>query len=280
MSVMTPDDEAFIRAIVAAPGDDLPRLVYADWLDELRGDPWGAYLRAEAAWAMPWKDGTRPADDPRLGAMAVGLDPVWVARVSRPPVGVCCEHVGFEKRRSPTTAEALANIEHRFNLTLPDDYKAFLLNYNAVWSDTAYSPAGFPCPDLIYLFAVNNIDGLPHDGPDVDFATAWQLKQLDLPWRLLQIEQGQSWPSMASHSRRNFIPILCSGEEPDGESEWKVIRVRGYQIGQVAVLGDGLDEFGYPPHPIASSFAEYLSTLVHADVAKPEYPIRRRLFEL
>ena len=26
------DDEAFIRAIVAAPADDAPRLVYADWL--------------------------------------------------------------------------------------------------------------------------------------------------------------------------------------------------------------------------------------------------------
>jgi uncharacterized protein (TIGR02996 family) len=31
------DDEAFIRAIVDAPGDDAPRLIYADWLDE-RGD--------------------------------------------------------------------------------------------------------------------------------------------------------------------------------------------------------------------------------------------------
>jgi uncharacterized protein (TIGR02996 family) len=28
------DDEAFVRAIVAAPADDAPRLVYADWLDE------------------------------------------------------------------------------------------------------------------------------------------------------------------------------------------------------------------------------------------------------
>jgi uncharacterized protein (TIGR02996 family) len=28
------DDEAFIRAIVDAPGDEAPRLVYADWLDE------------------------------------------------------------------------------------------------------------------------------------------------------------------------------------------------------------------------------------------------------
>jgi uncharacterized protein (TIGR02996 family) len=32
------DDEAFIRAIVDSPGDDAPRLIYADWLDERR-DP-------------------------------------------------------------------------------------------------------------------------------------------------------------------------------------------------------------------------------------------------
>jgi len=32
------DDEALIRAIVAAPGNDAPRLVCADWPDE-RGGP-------------------------------------------------------------------------------------------------------------------------------------------------------------------------------------------------------------------------------------------------
>jgi uncharacterized protein (TIGR02996 family) len=41
--VMT-DDEAFLRAIIAAPGDSTTRLVYADWLEE-RGDPRAEYLR-------------------------------------------------------------------------------------------------------------------------------------------------------------------------------------------------------------------------------------------
>jgi uncharacterized protein (TIGR02996 family) len=44
------DDEYFIRAIVAHPGEDSPRLVYADWLEE-RGDPRANYLRHEALWA-------------------------------------------------------------------------------------------------------------------------------------------------------------------------------------------------------------------------------------
>ena len=47
---MTADDEAFVRRIVDSPGDDLPRLIYADWLDD-RGDPRGTYLRAEVEWA-------------------------------------------------------------------------------------------------------------------------------------------------------------------------------------------------------------------------------------
>ncbi len=38
------DEELFIAAIVAAPRDDRPRLVYADWLDQ-RGDLRGAWLR-------------------------------------------------------------------------------------------------------------------------------------------------------------------------------------------------------------------------------------------
>jgi len=76
------EDEAFIRAIVDTPGDDVARLVYADWLDD-RDDPRGAYLRAEAEWANTGKK------EKALRAAAARLDPVWVARVSRPPVGLC-----------------------------------------------------------------------------------------------------------------------------------------------------------------------------------------------
>ncbi len=31
---MNPDETAFIRAICERPGDDMPRLYYADWLEE------------------------------------------------------------------------------------------------------------------------------------------------------------------------------------------------------------------------------------------------------
>jgi len=50
---MTEDDDAFIRTIVDNPCADLPRLVYADWLDE-QGDPKLAilaeYIRLEVEW--------------------------------------------------------------------------------------------------------------------------------------------------------------------------------------------------------------------------------------
>jgi uncharacterized protein (TIGR02996 family) len=41
------EQEAFRNAVRACPDDPLPRLVFADWLDEY-GDPLAAYVRAEA----------------------------------------------------------------------------------------------------------------------------------------------------------------------------------------------------------------------------------------
>ena len=142
------EDEAFIRAIVDSPGDDTPRLVYADWLDD-RSDPRGAYLRAELEWAQPWKADHPPGWGPRergrglpqwgddywegldeMMAAAVGLDPVWVARVSRPPAGVCCDHVRFTKFAPPPAATDVARVETSYGRPLASEHRAFLLNYN------------------------------------------------------------------------------------------------------------------------------------------------------
>jgi uncharacterized protein (TIGR02996 family) len=145
------EEEAFIRAIVDGPGDDLPRLVYADWLDD-RADPRGAYLRAEMEWAKPWRGGECPADSLQLGELAAKLDLEWVARVSRPPMGVCCEHLwpeaavdgGFRR----VEAYEVDQLQTRIGATLPAEYRGFLLNYNG----------GFPEPGT---FAV---PGLGRDG--------------------------------------------------------------------------------------------------------------------
>jgi uncharacterized protein (TIGR02996 family) len=117
------EDEAFVRAIVDRPGDDTARLVYADWLDE-RDDPRGAYLRAEMEWVRTGKKVRA------LRALAKPLDPVWVARVSRPPVGVCCDHLTFRKSGPTVTPEDIDATEQRVGGTFGAQFRAFLLNHN------------------------------------------------------------------------------------------------------------------------------------------------------
>jgi uncharacterized protein (TIGR02996 family) len=47
---MTDDRQAFVRAVLAAPDDPLPRLIFADWLDE-QGDPLGELIRVRVELA-------------------------------------------------------------------------------------------------------------------------------------------------------------------------------------------------------------------------------------
>ncbi len=77
------DDEGFIRAVQATPGDDLPRLVYADWLDE-RNDPRGTFLRLDVALHAT-DPHSRPADlRKQLQQARLNLDARWLAQVERP----------------------------------------------------------------------------------------------------------------------------------------------------------------------------------------------------
>ena len=151
------EDEAFIRAVVDCPGDDAARLAYADWLDE-RDDPRGAYLRAEFEWVKPWREGKQPGESEELRNLAAGLDPVWVARVSRPPAGVCCGHVTFTERGPVLREPDIDRLEARFG-KVGAEVRAFLLNYNGGdpqpaclaypeaagpnWSDMDLEVAGF-----------------------------------------------------------------------------------------------------------------------------------------
>ena len=68
----TDDEAAFRNAILAAPDDPLPKLIFADWLDE-RGDPRAAGLR----WLV--ERGVRPVHD----AIADTWD--WWSRPPREP---------------------------------------------------------------------------------------------------------------------------------------------------------------------------------------------------
>ena len=130
------EDEAFIRAVVDNPGDDTPRLAYADWLDD-RDDPRSAYLRAEHEWAKPWRDGKRPTSSAELLALGCGLDPVWVAQISRAPAGICIETSLLRRLDvGPATDEEIDALADEFGVVFPPEYRAFLLNYNGGWLST------------------------------------------------------------------------------------------------------------------------------------------------
>lgn len=146
------DDEAFLRAIVAAPADEAPRLVYADWLDE-RGDPRGAYLRATVTWGQRLKDvGTRDKAERQFRHAARSLDQVWVARVTPPPAGVCCDRVRIQDQGSPVSPARIDQFEIRLGIKLPPAYRGFLLNYNGGTPDPDVFQVGYDSFRLVQVF--------------------------------------------------------------------------------------------------------------------------------
>lgn len=129
---MNEEEEALIRAMIDSPGDDTARLVYADWLDE-RDDPRGAYLRAELEWAQSGEK------ERGLRTRAKKLNQLWVYRVSRPPVGVCFRHKVFHFTGPRLQPDAI-DLDSLRDHDVPDDYLAFLMNYNGgLLSDLAGS---------------------------------------------------------------------------------------------------------------------------------------------
>jgi uncharacterized protein (TIGR02996 family) len=118
------EEPAFVAAILAEPRDDAVRLVYADWLEE-RGDPRGAFLRAEVRAARA--GGAAELTALRSLAERVGLS--WALTVTRPPLGIAAA-VRWERRvRLPSAAE-VAEVERRLGGPLPADYRAFALAVN------------------------------------------------------------------------------------------------------------------------------------------------------
>jgi uncharacterized protein (TIGR02996 family) len=127
--VVQPDDESpFLSAIWADPADVSARFIYADWLEE-QGDRRAEFLRVEARSDGSW------SSEKELLELAANLNPLWVARVSRPPVGVCCDRVQFsnlstESPRPRVDDATIKHVERLIGLVFPVQYRAFLLNYN------------------------------------------------------------------------------------------------------------------------------------------------------
>ena len=82
--VTSAEGEALLAGVLAAPHDDPPRLVYADWLEE-RGETEAAeYLRVQCEIAHLTDRDPRVLElSARLHELAARLDPAWVADVRR-----------------------------------------------------------------------------------------------------------------------------------------------------------------------------------------------------
>src|SRR5262245_4105521 len=71
-------EEDFLAAIRAAPDDDGPRLVYADWLDE-HGDPRGEFIRVQLALAgLEEDDPARERLEGRERQLLVDNEAHWI----------------------------------------------------------------------------------------------------------------------------------------------------------------------------------------------------------
>jgi uncharacterized protein (TIGR02996 family) len=221
------ENEAFIRAVVDNPGDDTHRLVYADWLDD-RSDPRGPYLRAEATWAKtPSANEKKRASKlakakedakKQVSTLAKKVDPVWVARISRPPVGVCVEAKFFRHPPKLTTATEIAAVEQKYKVEFPPDYRAFLLNYNG---------GGFLYPPAF-------IGGELDEHAYIDFFSGLKLGKKS---EYLDLERyADLLHECTDHRNRGSALFPIGG--PDQEHTIYLLGIRGKYRGQVYSHGD------------------------------------------
>jgi uncharacterized protein (TIGR02996 family) len=85
------EEAGFLSVILQTPADETARLVYADWLDE-QGEPNKAakaeFIRLEL---HVLQEDNPDSDDisQKLQQLAAGIDPAWLAHVSRPRIEAC-----------------------------------------------------------------------------------------------------------------------------------------------------------------------------------------------
>ncbi|MFO0796575.1 MAG: TIGR02996 domain-containing protein [Gemmataceae bacterium] len=273
-------EEAFIRAVVDHPGQDTPRLVYADWLDDHAAPDRAAFLRAEAAWAAPWRTGVRPAEPVELQATVAELDPLWVARVSRPPLGVCCEHFLMEDVGPPVSPEQLHALEADIGFTLPVEYVAFLLNHNGgrPYPNGAWPPSTYGSQDVMHDWFYPVVK--PATDEPVTLTTYLMRHRVTLQTRLARYRATVFGPVFDVHPStgenlpggaewyRGCVPIgYC--EHPDFE---RVLSVAGL-IGQIDWMGGPVaSSHGVPTFPEYLAAYRALDTLDEPDVAPTRPP--------
>ena len=115
------DREPFLKAIFAAPDDDLPRLVFADYLDERVDHAWAELIRVQCELARAGYPDALPdagTDLERVHALAgrqrVQAAP-WAGHTPPPcGVGVLCEAESLALAGPGIAAEHIPRLTERF----------------------------------------------------------------------------------------------------------------------------------------------------------------------
>jgi uncharacterized protein (TIGR02996 family) len=236
------DETALLKAIQAAPADDAPRLVYADWLDE-RSDPRGAVVREEVRAAEEFRCvNAGAALKLRHAVAAENLD--WFLSVARPPAGVCTP-VRFTRSGDAVTPEQLDQASRKAGISLPRDYRAFLLLHNG----------GVPMPNRFEALEVGEvpmpIEVIHPFKPEDGFTSV-------LEWYDQHVEDDEHTRVMDQKHVSLFGSMLPVGV-PEMDEDCLAISVAAERFGAILYVPyiEGLRR----PARVADSFAEFLAML-------------------
>lgn len=83
MANPTGDELALLKAIASAPDDDLPRLVYADWLEEHGRTERAHFIRLQVMDAGPMTGSERAAVRERIKELQEAHQPAWFRELPR-----------------------------------------------------------------------------------------------------------------------------------------------------------------------------------------------------
>jgi hypothetical protein len=185
---------------------------------------------------------------------------MWVARVSRAPIGVRCEQVRFKRDEPGVDLAAIEKYEQEIEVQLPPDYRAFLLSYNG----GVPNPNGFPIPggrrgrlELIQCF----------------FPLTADRRRLSLvPDNLGDAHDRLYGANIISvpQTRRPFLPVGWFGEVTGLEEEADVeecygkrilLGIRGPRYGEVHMITRDHYHAGDKTRLLADTFGEFLATL-------------------
>jgi hypothetical protein len=190
--------------------------------------------------------------------MAAGLDPLWVARVARPPVGVCCDHVTFTDSGHPVAANELAECEQRLLVRFGAELTAFLLNRNG----GSPSPQWFLHPKKQYPYSVGRFLPVAVSSAQLPRNTSLFSETIETRLPLLNNAEPHAVPTDANWLiwTRLFLPFAF-----DGESRWLAIGMKDRRAGNI-YLFSGATVAGPPPRLVTDSLADFLSWM-----AKPSW---------